>query len=94
MKKVIANLLEGDVIHLVVYDTNVDVIFDNRTAREKETLISMVNELVTADCTNLCGGIQKAFEVLKSSNTVLHLNRLYPSLTTIKGVEQTNLSFL
>jgi len=50
----------------------VDVIFRDESSKAKAQLLSMVDDIQTRDCTNLCGGIQKAFDILKESNTVLN----------------------
>ena len=55
----VLNLLhDDDVVHLIVYDTNVSIIFENARASTRQHLYRVVDEIQTAGSTNLSGGIE------------------------------------
>jgi Ca-activated chloride channel family protein len=54
----VLNLLhDDDIVHLVAYDTDVSIIFENARASTRQYLYSVVNNIVTAGSTNMSGGI-------------------------------------
>jgi Ca-activated chloride channel family protein len=54
----VLNLLhDDDVVHLVAYDTDVSVIFENARASTRQHLYRLVDDIQTAGSTNLSGGI-------------------------------------
>lgn len=54
----VLNLLhDDDVVHLVAYDTDVSVVFENARASTRQFLYPLVEEIDTAGSTNMSGGI-------------------------------------
>ncbi|CAF3118678.1 unnamed protein product [Rotaria socialis] len=55
----VLNLLhDDDIVHLVAYDTNISIIFENARASTRQFLHSLVDHIVTDGSTNLSGGIE------------------------------------
>jgi Ca-activated chloride channel family protein len=61
-KKAVASILkllhDDDIVHLVAYDSDVSVIFENARASSRQYLYSVIDEIQTAGSTNMSGGIQ------------------------------------
>jgi len=61
----ILNLLhDDDIIHLVAYDSDVSIIFENARASSRQNLYPIIDEIQTAGSTNMSGGIQAGAELL------------------------------
>ena len=75
--KVIENLSSSDVLHLVVYGSNVAVIFEAQSPDNKERLIAQVKTIRTEGCTNLWGGVEKAAELLKTHSKQGYTSRMF-----------------
>lgn len=55
----VLNLLhDDDIVHLVAYDTDVSVIFENARAATRQYLYTVVNNIETAGSTNMAGGLE------------------------------------
>jgi len=65
IKNVIQNLTQSDRLHLIVYDTNVDVIFENGDLSNPDILQRHVDRIEPLNSTNLYAGLAKGAEVLK-----------------------------
>merc|ERR1712137_168598 len=63
-------LTNRDSVHLVVYDTAVDVIFTDFTAENRKEISQKLDEVEARSSTNLMGGIEKGLEVLAMSECV------------------------
>jgi Ca-activated chloride channel family protein len=54
----VLNLLhDDDIVHLVAYDTDVSIIFENARASTRQYLYTIVDNIQTAGSTNMSGGI-------------------------------------
>jgi Ca-activated chloride channel family protein len=51
-------LHDDDIVHLVAYDTDVSVIFENARAATRQYLYTVVNNIVTAGSTNIAGALE------------------------------------
>ena len=61
----VLNLLhDDDIVHLVAYDTDVSVIFENARAVTRQYLYTTVEDIQTAGSTNMSGGLEVAAELL------------------------------
>ncbi|CAF1588646.1 unnamed protein product [Rotaria magnacalcarata] len=61
----VLNLLhDDDIVHLVAYDTDVSIIFQNARASTRQSLHPLVDQIMTAGSTNLSGGIQTGASLL------------------------------
>ena len=61
----VLNLLhDDDVVHLVVYDTNVSIVFENARAATRQFLHPIVDQIQTGGSTNLSGGIETGAKLL------------------------------
>ncbi|CAF3162048.1 unnamed protein product [Rotaria sp. Silwood2] len=61
----VLNLLhDDDVVHLVAYDTDVSIIFENARASTRQLLHLLVDKIKTAGSTNLSGGIETGARLL------------------------------
>ena len=61
----VLNLLhDDDVVHLVAYDTDVSIVFENARASTRQFLHPIVDQIQTAGSTNLSGGIETGAKLL------------------------------
>jgi Ca-activated chloride channel family protein len=67
-KKAVVSLLnllhDDDIIHLVAYDTDVSIIFENAQASSRQYLYPIIDEIQTAGSTNMSGGINEGARLL------------------------------
>jgi len=67
-KRAIVNVLnllhDDDIVHLVAYESDVSVIFENARASTRQHLYPVVERIETAGSTNMSGGLEKAAELL------------------------------
>jgi Ca-activated chloride channel family protein len=67
-KKAVISVLkllhDDDVVHLVAYDSDVSIIFENARASTRQHLYSLVDEIETAGSTNMSGGINVGADLL------------------------------
>ncbi|CAF3090129.1 unnamed protein product [Rotaria sp. Silwood2] len=62
----VLNLLhDDDIVHLVAYDTDVSIIFENARASTRQFLYSTVDQIETAGSTNMSGAIEVAADLLE-----------------------------
>ena len=54
---VLSLLHDDDIVHLVAYDADVSIIFENAPASSRQHLYSLVDTIETAGSTNMSGGI-------------------------------------
>jgi hypothetical protein len=64
LNKVIENLGETDIIHLVCYGSNALTIFKNENNQNKKELIEKVDGISCRGKTNLWGGLEEAINIL------------------------------
>jgi len=62
--KVIENLAADDVLHLILYATDVSVLFQNAMMSDKDKLIQQVRQIKHTSSTNLWGGVEKGAQVI------------------------------
>eukprot|EP01062_Namystynia_karyoxenos_P056187 TRINITY_DN47152_c0_g1_i1.p1 TRINITY_DN47152_c0_g1~~TRINITY_DN47152_c0_g1_i1.p1 ORF type:complete len:645 (+),score=206.88 TRINITY_DN47152_c0_g1_i1:94-1935(+) len=75
VNNIIDALGEGDVLHLVCYDSDVQVSFTNGTRDRAEELHELVNQVTAGSTTNTSGAIQRAQEVLAASGERAGINK-------------------
>ncbi|CAF5073145.1 unnamed protein product, partial [Rotaria sp. Silwood1] len=63
-RSVLDLLHDDDVVHLVAYDTDVSIIFQNARASTRQLLHPLVDKIKTAGSTNLSGGIETGAKLL------------------------------
>ena len=74
----VLNLLhDDDIVHLVAYDTDVSIIFENARASTRNHLYPLVNEIETAGSTNMSGAITVGADVLKKHAYEGFSNRMF-----------------
>jgi len=66
----------NDVFHLVVYDTDVEVLVKDGNLNDKPRLIEIVNSIAAKGSTNLAGGLLQGAELLKVLNSNEYLKRV------------------
>lgn len=66
--KVIENLHPDDILHFVMYDDVVDVVFKNGSLKNKQILIEQVKTIRARNSTNLAGGLTKGYEMFDTKN--------------------------
>jgi Ca-activated chloride channel family protein len=74
--KVIESLRDDDVLHLIAYDTNIDVIFENQSPSNSEKLKAKVNQIAPGSSTNLWGGLEQCKHSLPKGASTNHENRI------------------
>jgi Ca-activated chloride channel family protein len=61
----VLNLLhDDDIIHFVVYDSDVSIIFENARASSRQYLYPLIDEIQTAGATNMSGGLNVGADLL------------------------------
>lgn len=92
------NLLhDDDIVHLVAYDTDVSVIFENARASTRQHLYPIVEQLETAGSTNMSGAIVVGAELLDKyvhdgfSRRMFLFSDGQANVGLIKGADLTNL---
>ncbi|CAF0833498.1 unnamed protein product [Adineta ricciae] len=62
----VLNLLhDDDIVHLVAYDSDVSIVFENARASTREYLYALVNNIQTAGSTNMSGGLEAGASLLE-----------------------------
>ena len=91
--KVIESLREDDVLHLIAYDTHVEVIFENESPSHSEQLKKKVNQISSGSSTNLWGGLEQCKHSLPKGASTSHENRIMlfsDGLVNEGSVQKTN----
>ncbi|UJR22754.1 hypothetical protein I4U23_025786 [Adineta vaga] len=61
----VLNLLhDDDIVHLIAYDSDVSIVFENARASTRQHLYGLVDNITTAGSTNMSGGIQVGADLL------------------------------
>ena len=67
-KKAVASVLnllhDDDIIHLVSYDNDVTIVFENARASTRQNLFPIIEQIYAGGSTNMSGGIQAGAELL------------------------------
>lgn len=77
IRKIIKHLTPADKLHFIVYDRNVEVIFEDGDLTDKETLVNLVRKIRDKTTTNLSGGLQRAHDILKKNKDVSFSKRIF-----------------
>eukprot|EP01098_Paradermamoeba_levis_P009689 TRINITY_DN404_c0_g3_i4.p1 TRINITY_DN404_c0_g3~~TRINITY_DN404_c0_g3_i4.p1 ORF type:complete len:477 (-),score=149.89 TRINITY_DN404_c0_g3_i4:210-1436(-) len=77
VQKVIDNLEAEDLVHLVVYDNTVDVIFENLSPSMKEVIASKLAAVQPRGSTNLSGGLQEGARLLETHKKTGYNSRIF-----------------
>lgn len=65
--KVIESLTTKDRLHLIVYDDTSEIIFEDGSIYNKQSLIESLKSIKTRNCTNMIGGLELAYKILLKS---------------------------
>ncbi|CAF3545058.1 unnamed protein product, partial [Rotaria sp. Silwood2] len=80
-KKAVASVLnllhDDDVVHLVAYDTDVSIIFENARASSRQHLYPIIDEIETAGSTNMADGINVGASLLEKYVYAGFSNRMF-----------------
>ncbi|CAF3294389.1 unnamed protein product [Rotaria sp. Silwood2] len=80
-KKAVASVLnllhDDDVVHLVAYDTDVSIIFENARASSRQHLYPIIDEIETAGSTNMADGINVGAGLLEKYVYAGFSNRMF-----------------
>jgi len=68
IRNIIESLTENDILHLVTYDSDVNVVFEGKTMADKELMLKLVNEVEAGGATFLSGGLLRGHEVIQQQN--------------------------
>jgi Mg-chelatase subunit ChlD len=77
IKKVVEALGEEDILHLVLYGSEIEVAFQNANVKEKQALLSRVDQVVTEGMTNMYAGLDKGAQVVKEYSKKGYTNRIF-----------------
>ncbi len=75
-KRIISGLGSGDRIGIVVYSTEVDLLYPIQFLKDKQSATSVVDSLHPTDSTNLSGGLTAGIDQLKSLKRDGYINRV------------------
>ena len=64
---IINQMSNEDVLSIVFYDSNVEVLMEPQRLENKETIIKKVSAINSGSSTNLEGGIRKGYELVRSA---------------------------
>mmetsp|Transcript_16859 Transcript_16859/g.23693 ORF Transcript_16859/g.23693 Transcript_16859/m.23693 type:complete len:559 (-) Transcript_16859:205-1881(-) len=64
VKHIINGMIQEDVLHLVVYDNEYDVVFEHGTVNQREQLLQAVEDIDIGGFTNIMSGVGKAYQLL------------------------------
>ena len=71
LKYIINNLGEDDYLSIVLYDTDVEVLFSQQKLKNRQEVLKMVDEISSGSSTNLEGGIRKGYEQVKITKNII-----------------------
>eukprot|EP01102_Stenamoeba_stenopodia_P007152 TRINITY_DN1998_c0_g1_i1.p1 TRINITY_DN1998_c0_g1~~TRINITY_DN1998_c0_g1_i1.p1 ORF type:complete len:459 (-),score=136.42 TRINITY_DN1998_c0_g1_i1:117-1400(-) len=74
---VLNTLEDQDMVHLVVYDDKVDVVFAHQYARDRSLLQVKVNAIHSGNTTNLSGGMEKGASLLETDSPAGYAKRMF-----------------
>ncbi|MGL5134670.1 MAG: vWA domain-containing protein [Planktothrix sp.] len=75
-QKLVESLTDQDIISIVIYDDQADVILAPQKVTDKADICSKLNRIQAGGCTNLSGGWLLGCEQVKSHLNTEHLNRV------------------
>jgi len=70
-------LSSKDCVHLVQYDHTVDVVFENMDITKLATMEAKVKKIEAGGSTNIGGGLEKAYEILRQRSSVASTKRVF-----------------
>lgn len=70
-------LHDDDIVHLVAYDTDITVIFENARGATRQVLIPLVEQIVTGGSTNISDAIDAAAALFGKYGHQGHINRMF-----------------
>ncbi len=73
---IVRNLTKKDIVSVVVYDDNVDVIVPPTAAVEKEKIVALIKAVEPGGSTNLSGGMLEGFNQVKKKYRSGQVNRV------------------
>jgi len=77
IKKIIENLFGEDKLHFIVYDSTVDIIFENGDLTEKDSLMKQVDAVNVRGSTNISAGLEAAMKILLKYKSEGPLQRIF-----------------
>jgi len=77
IKNIIENMDSEDKLHFIVYDSEVDVIFEDGDLKHRELLIKQVDDVMVRGSTNISGGLETATNILLKTRIEGRTQRIY-----------------
>jgi Ca-activated chloride channel family protein len=77
IKKVIEALGADDILHLVLYGSEVELAFQNASVKDRESLLARVDQVVTEGMTNMHAGLDKGSQVVSEYAKQGYTNRIF-----------------
>eukprot|EP01090_Pellita_catalonica_P019941 TRINITY_DN6925_c0_g1_i4.p2 TRINITY_DN6925_c0_g1~~TRINITY_DN6925_c0_g1_i4.p2 ORF type:complete len:351 (+),score=86.84 TRINITY_DN6925_c0_g1_i4:245-1297(+) len=77
MIEVLHNLAITDIVHIVLYGSKVQTLFENESIANKESLIAKINSVRTEGSTNLWGGMEEGAKLLEAHKQEGYASRLF-----------------
>ena len=89
---IINQMSSTDILSIVFYDTDVNVLLEPQRLENKEAIIKKVNEINSGSSTNLEGGINKGYELVKSSKNLENSEMINRVLLLSDGLANVGVS--
>jgi len=67
MKQLVADLMDGDLLHIVVYSSEADVLFKNGGMEQIPNMLQAIDDVDAGGGTNMYAGLRKAYNILKKN---------------------------
>ena len=77
VSEVVSNLRPLDTLHLVIYDTQVEVIFEKGDLRRKNLLLQKIKQILSGNSTFLSGGLLQGAELVQKHLSKDKSNRVF-----------------
>ncbi|MFA5857771.1 MAG: VWA domain-containing protein [Elusimicrobiota bacterium] len=90
----INNLASDDIVSIIAYDTNVNVLYPASKIGDKNKVIKLIKSLSSGDSTNLSGGLEEGLRQVLSKNSKDRLNRVILLSDGIANVGKTTINEL
>jgi len=92
LKYIIKQLGSTDVLSIVIYDSEVEVLLEPQRLEDKKALLDKVDKIIANSGTNLEGGMRKGYELVKSSKKLIGTEMINRVLLLSDGLANVGLS--
>ena len=89
---IINQMSNEDVLSIVFYDSNVEVLMEPQRLENKETIIKKVSAINSGSSTNLEGGIRKGYELVRSAKKLVSGEMINRVLLLSDGLANVGIS--